>query len=60
VGYLRNELPFEGLDNLIAAIKEDILNAERLCDGTDIVTTDEKKWVASDDDASITNKKIKN
>ena len=30
----------------------DILDAERLGDGKDLSTIDEKKWVASDDDIS--------
>jgi hypothetical protein len=30
----------------------DILDAERLGDGNDLPTIDEKKWVASDDDIS--------
>ena len=50
MGFLRPELPFEGIEKLIEAIKQDILNAERLGDGTDEVTTREKKWVVSDDD----------
>mmetsp|Transcript_18201 Transcript_18201/g.28331 ORF Transcript_18201/g.28331 Transcript_18201/m.28331 type:complete len:191 (+) Transcript_18201:61-633(+) len=31
VGYLRAELPFEGLDKLRSAIKHDIVNSEALC-----------------------------
>lgn len=31
VGYLRAELPFEGLDRLRLAIKQDIVNSEALC-----------------------------
>ena len=49
VGYLRPELPFEGLDKLIAAIKKDISDAERLGDGTDTLTILEKEWVASNE-----------
>jgi hypothetical protein len=30
LGYLRPELPFEGIDKLVAAIKQDIANAEQL------------------------------
>jgi riboflavin kinase len=47
VGYMRPELPFEGLDKLIAAIKNDIVNTERLCDGNDPLTIQEKEWVES-------------
>ena len=47
VGYLRPELPFTGLDKLVAAIKRDISDAERLGDGKDECTTKEKGWVAS-------------
>lgn len=50
VGYLRPELPFEGLDKLIVAIKNDIVNAEKLGDGTDEVTLRERAWVGSDED----------
>jgi FAD synthase len=50
VGYLRPELPFEGLEKLIAAIKNDIVNAERLGDGTDALTVQEKDWVQSNQD----------
>jgi FAD synthase len=53
VGYLRPELPFEGLDNLIKAIKQDILDAERLGDGEDPVTMQEKAWTASDESVDI-------
>ena len=49
VGYLRPELPFEGLEKLIAAIKNDITNAERLGDGTDALTLQEKEWVVSNE-----------
>ena len=31
VGYLRPELPFEGLDKLIEAIKDDIVKTEEIC-----------------------------
>ena len=46
-GYF-DELPFEGLDKLIEAIKNDIVETERLADGDDAVTVEEKIWVASD------------
>lgn len=49
VGYLRPELPFEGLEKLIEAIKNDIQQSEKLCDGTDEVTLKEKAWVESND-----------
>lgn len=48
VGYLRPELPFEGLEKLIVAIKDDIVNAERLGDSSDAITQAERCWVASD------------
>lgn len=51
VGYLRPELPFEGLEKLIEAIKGDIVNAEELGDGTSPEVEDEKKWVAADSDS---------
>jgi FAD synthase len=48
VGFLRDELPFDGLDKLVAAIKNDINNSESLCDSTnDETTTREKNWVDS-------------
>lgn len=56
VGYLRPELPFEGLDKLVLAIKDDIAKTETLCDddddlqeGTteDSITRMEQEWVAS-------------
>jgi riboflavin kinase len=53
VGYLRPELPFEGLDKLIAAIQQDIKNAERF--GADYLSNQlfktEKEWVAGQQDA---------
>jgi FAD synthase len=50
IGYMRPELPFEGLEKLITAIKKDIVDAERLGDGTDPKTLEEKEWVASTSD----------
>ena len=47
VGYLRPELPFEGLEKLKTAIKNDIVETERLCDGTDDFIIRESLWVAS-------------
>jgi FAD synthase len=35
VGYLRPELPFEGLEKLTAAIKQDIADSERLAGQSD-------------------------
>eukprot|EP00934_Nitzschia_sp_Nitz4_P006020 Nitzschia sp. Nitz4//scaffold150_size53981//32792//33286//NITZ4_006679-RA/size53981-processed-gene-0.17-mRNA-1//1//CDS//3329537077//6010//frame0 len=52
VGYLRPELPFEGLEKLIEAIKKDILDTETLGDGQEEITLQEKAWVASSDDVS--------
>jgi len=49
VGYLRAELPFEGLQKLIEAIKRDICNAEELGEGKDEITLNEKEWVASEE-----------
>lgn len=50
VGYLRPELPFEGLDKLIEAIKNDIVQTERLATSEDSLTSSEFKWVESDND----------
>ncbi len=47
VGFLRPELPFETLDKLILAIKEDISKTEILCDGFDEHVILEKQWVQS-------------
>ena len=49
VGYLRPELPFEGLEKLIEAIKGDIEKSEQLGDGTDAVTKGEREWVEGTD-----------
>ena len=43
-GYLRPELPFEGLDKLVLAIKKDILQAEQLGKEED---SKEREWVDS-------------
>ena len=48
VGYLRPELPFEGLEKLIEAIKNDIVNAETLGDSTSEEVSQEKDWVAAE------------
>jgi len=50
VEYLRPELPFEGLEKLVAAIKKDISDAERLGDRKDLKVKKEKEWVVSDID----------
>lgn len=47
VGYLRPELPFEGIEKLITAIKKDITDSVELGDGTNELTLKEKAWVAS-------------
>lgn len=48
VGYLRPELPFEGLEKLIEAIKTDIVDAEKLGDSTTPEIAKEKDWVAAE------------
>jgi riboflavin kinase len=49
VGYLRPELPFEGLEKLVVAIKNDIATAEKLGSATDDATThQEREWVKSE------------
>lgn len=46
VGYMRPELPFEGLEKLKDAIKKDIVETERLCgDETDLLVVSESSWV---------------
>mmetsp|Transcript_1269 Transcript_1269/g.2273 ORF Transcript_1269/g.2273 Transcript_1269/m.2273 type:complete len:193 (+) Transcript_1269:2-580(+) len=45
VGYLRPELPFEGLEKLIEAIKKDIADAEKLADGSNAMALEERDWV---------------
>ena len=66
VGYLRPELPFEGLDKLVEAIKNDIVQTEHLADigaattmgkgGEDsesminLQVVEERKWVGSDEE----------
>jgi len=49
VGYLRPELPFEGLEKLVVAIKKDIVNTEKLGESSDAVHVREKEWVGSND-----------
>lgn len=49
VGYLRPELPFEGLEKLVEAIKNDIVNSETLGDSDEDAIIVERSWVASDD-----------
>ena len=45
IGYLRPELPFEGLDKLIDAIKNDIVQTEMLAGGNDTIAIAERDWV---------------
>jgi riboflavin kinase len=47
VGYLRPELPFEGLDKLTEAIKADIAAAERLAQQPEPLYVAEREWVKS-------------
>ena len=49
IGYLRPELPFEGLEKLIEAIKTDIVNSENLGDSAEEATLAKRTWVASDE-----------
>ena len=50
VGYLRPELPFEGLEKLTQAIKKDIADAERLGASTDdALAVREMSWVQGKD-----------
>lgn len=51
IGYLRPELPFEGLNKLIDAIKKDIAQTEMLADASNVVNTEERKWVESDEES---------
>ena len=46
VGYLRPELPFEGLDKLVVAIKKDIADTVHLADSD--TSSMEKSWVDSE------------
>ena len=48
VEYLRPELPFEGLEKLIQAIKHDIEQAEKKAATGNDTALKEKEWVASD------------
>ena len=54
VGYLRPELPFEGLEKLIEAIKNDIAKSDILGDGMEPETVREREWVASDEPLEAT------
>lgn len=47
VGYLRPELPYEGVDKLIEAIKNDIVETEKLGNESTPEIAAEQKWVAS-------------
>lgn len=51
VEYLRPELPFEGLEKLIQAIKADIVHSEKKAAdaNTNPIFAKEKEWVASQD-----------
>jgi riboflavin kinase len=54
VGYLRPELPFEGLEKLIEAIKKDIVDSERLGDkGNNELAETEKSWVEGSDPVKV-------
>jgi riboflavin kinase len=45
VGYIRPELPFEGLEKLTDAIKKDIVDAEFFAGQTNPTTVAEREWV---------------
>lgn len=45
VGYLRPELPFEGLEKLTQAIKKDIEDACRLSKEDNLTNNEEREWV---------------
>lgn len=47
VGYIRPELPFEGLEKLVDAIKKDINDSIELAKSTDQTVIAEKQWVQS-------------
>ena len=47
VGYLRRELPFEGLEKLTVAIKKDIVDAEIFAEQSNSTTQAEREWVGS-------------
>jgi len=49
VEYLRPELPFEGLDSLISAIKNDIVQSVSKASIDDPSAGQEKEWVAGND-----------
>lgn len=55
IGYMRPELPFEGLDKLIEAIKGDIAKAVQLGNEFNDSLSIEKKWVQSDEPARVEN-----
>ena len=53
VGYLRAELPFEGLEKLVEAIKNDIVDSERLCSSSSSeVSLKEQEWVSGNKSVS--------
>lgn len=49
VEYLRPELPFEGLEKLIEAIKNDIAQSVNKASANDPVALQEKEWVAGEE-----------
>ncbi|KAL3797389.1 hypothetical protein HJC23_010515 [Cyclotella cryptica] len=50
VGFIRNELPFEGLDKLTEAIKKDINDAVNLANGSEPFIIAERTWVKTASD----------
>lgn len=50
---MRPELPFEGLEKLIEAIKQDIATAEELGEGEAASIQSEKAWITSEDPPTI-------
>lgn len=47
VGFLRPELPFEGLSKLVNAIKRDIVDSIRLSESDEPMVMAENEWVAT-------------
>lgn len=50
VGYLRPELPFEGLDKLVVAIKKDISDTVELAKSGELIPAAEIGWVESNEE----------
>jgi len=48
IGYLRPELPFEGIEKLVEAIKVDISKSEELGSNPDAAALKERAWVETD------------